>query len=275
MSADHAGSSPARPSVTDSQRPGLFSDERQNAILAEISQRGRVSVTSLAEQFSVVGETIRRDLAALERRGAVRRVHGGAIPAGRAAFESRIDARAKLMAAEKERIANAALAELPAEGSVFIEAGSTSSFLVSVMPSDRDLTIVTNAGYLATVLAQAGHHTVLSVGGRVRQRTLACVDDWALHALSGLRVNVAFLGTNGLSVDGGLTTPDLAEAAVKRATLAIGERTILLADHSKIGVASLARYGELHQIDVLITDTGLPEDDTQELEDAGLPVIRV
>lgn len=275
MSADHADSPAARQYVTDSQRPGLFSDERQNAILAEISQRGRVSVTSLAEQFSVVGETIRRDLAALERRGAVRRVHGGAIPAGRAAFESPIDARAKLMAAEKERIANAALAELPAEGSVFIEAGSTSSFLVSVMPSDRDLTIVTNGGYLASVLAQAGGHTVLSVGGRVRQRTLACVDDWALHVLSGLRVNVAFLGTNGLSVDSGLTTPDLAEAAVKRAMLAIAERTILLADHSKIGVASLARYGELHQIDMLITDTGLPEDDTQELEDAGLPVIRV
>lgn len=275
MSADRADSPAARQYVTDSQRPGLFSDERQNAILAEISQRGRVSVTSLAEQFSVVGETIRRDLAALERRGAVRRVHGGAIPARRAAFEPPIDARAKLMAAEKERIATAALAELPAEGSVFIEAGSTSSFLVSVMPSDRALTIVTNGGYLASVLAQDGGHTVLSVGGRVRQRTLACVDDWALGALSGLRVNVAFLGTNGLSVDGGLTTPDLAEAAVKRAMLAIAERTILLADHSKIGVASLARYGELHQIDMLITDTGLPEEDTQELEDAGLRVIRV
>ena len=120
------------------------------------------------------------------------------------------------MTAEKERIANAALAELPAEGSVFIEAGSTSSFLVSVMPSDRALTLVNNGGHLATVLAQVGNHTLLSVGGRVRQRTLACVDDWAPRALSGLRVNVAFLGTNGL------TTPDLAKAAVKRATLAIG-----------------------------------------------------
>jgi len=259
----------------DSQRPGLFSDERQNAILAEITQRGRVSVTSLAEQFSVVGETIRRDLAALEKRGAVRRVHGGAIPAGLAAFESPIGARAKLMAAEKERIVSAALAELPAEGSVFIEAGSTSSFLVNVMPSDRVLTVVTNSGYLASVLAQAGNLTVLSVGGRVRQRTLACVDDWALRTLSSLRVAVAFLGTNGLSVDGGLTTPDLAEAAVKRATLAVAARTVLLADHSKIGVVSVARYGELDQIDLLITDTGLPDEDTRELEGTGLHVIRV
>lgn len=275
MSADHADSCAATQYTTDSQRPGLFSDERQTAILTEISQRGRVSVTSLAEQFSVVGETIRRDLAALEKRGAVRRVHGGAVAAGRAAFESPIDARAKLMAAEKERIANAALAELPPDGSVFIEAGSTSSFLVSVMPSDRALTVVTNGGYLASVLARYGNLTVLSVGGRVRQRTLACVDDWALRVLSGLRVNIAFLGTNGISVEGGLTTPDLAEAAVKRATLAIAERTVLLADHSKIGVVSLARYGELDQIDLLISDAALPDEDTRELESTGLHVIRV
>jgi DeoR family fructose operon transcriptional repressor len=275
MSAHHDDTSAARQDVPDSQRPGLFSDERQNAILAEIIQRGRVSVTSLAEQFSVVGETIRRDLGALEKRGVIRRVHGGATLAGRAEFESPIHARANLMAGEKERIANAALAEMPVEGSVFVEAGSTSSFLASVMPSDPPLTIVTNGGYLASVLAQGGSHTVLSVGGRVRQRTLACVDDWALRTLSGLHVAVAFLGTNGISLDGGLTTPDLAEAAVKRATLAVGERTILLADHSKIGVASLTRYGELDQIDLLITDTGLPEEDAQELEGAGLSVIRV
>ena len=115
---------------------------------------------------------------------------------------------------------------------------------------------------------------MLLVGGRVRPRSLACVDDWALDTLSRLRVNVAFVGTNGLSIEKGLTTPDPAEAAVKRATMSIAQHTVMLADHSKIGVVSLLRYGELNQVHTLITDSGLPEDDAQDLQDAGLRVIR-
>jgi DeoR family fructose operon transcriptional repressor len=256
------------------ERPGLFSDERQDEILAQIRQEKRVSVTSLADRFAVVGETIRRDLADLERRGLIRRVHGGAIPVERVVFEPPIEARHDLMRPEKERIALAALAELPREGSVFIEAGSTTSFLAGVLPADCSLTIVTNGGYIATALARHPSLTVLAVGGRVRPRSLACVDDWALETLSRLRVNVAFLGTNGLSLESGLTTPDPAEAAVKRATLSIAQHTVLLADHSKIGVASLLRYGDPNQIHTLITDSGLSASQVRDLEDAGLRVMR-
>jgi DeoR family fructose operon transcriptional repressor len=274
LSTDHADASGDGPHGTEPQSPALFVDERQEAILAQIRREGRVSVTALADRFAVVGETIRRDLAELERRGAIRRVHGGAIAAGKISLEPPIEDRASLMTAEKERIATAALAELPAEGSIFIEAGSTPSYLANALPADRALTVVTNGGYIANALARHDNLTVLSVGGRVRPRSLACVDDWALDTLSRLHVDVAFLGTNGISVAGGLTTPDLAEAAVKRATLVIGARTVLLADHSKAGVVTLARYGELNQIDLFITDSGLPIEEMRELEDSGLPVIR-
>jgi DeoR family fructose operon transcriptional repressor len=256
------------------ERPGLFSGERQDEILTLIRQEKRVSVTSLADRFAVVGETIRRDLADLEQRGLIRRVHGGAIPVERVVFEPPIEARHDLMRTEKERIARAALAELPGDGSVFIEAGSTTWFLAGVLPADCSLTIVTNGGYIATALARHPGLTVLAVGGRVRPRSLACVDDWALETLSRLRVTVAFLGTNGISVENGLTTPDPAEAAVKRAMLSIAQHTVLLADHSKIGVASLLRYGDASQIHTMITDSGLPEGDRRELQDAGLRVVR-
>jgi DeoR family fructose operon transcriptional repressor len=269
---DARAGSTARP--RGGERPGLFSDERQAEILTLIRQEKRVSVASLADRFAVVGETIRRDLADLEQRGLVRRVHGGAIAAERVVSEPPIEARHDLMRPEKERIARAALAELPAEGSAFIEAGSTTWFLAGVLPADCHLTIVTNGGYIATALARHPGLTVLSVGGRVRPRSLACVDDWALETLARLRVNVAFLGTNGISLGNGLTTPDAAEAAVKRAMLSIAGHTVLLADHSKIGVASLLRYGEVSQVHTLITDSGLPGGDARELQDAGLRVVR-
>jgi DeoR family fructose operon transcriptional repressor len=278
LPTDKSPDGAARASSTGRQRdvgrPGLFSDERQEEILALIRQEKRVSVTSLADHFAVVGETIRRDLAELENRGLIRRVHGGAIPLERVTFEPPIEARHDLMRPEKERIALAALAELPGEGSAFIEAGSTTSFLAKVLPADCSLTIVTNGGYIASSLARQPNLTVLSVGGRVRSRSLACVDDWALETLSKLRVTIAFLGTNGISVENGLTTPDPAEAAVKRAMLSIAQYTVLLADHSKVGIASLLRYGELDQIDTLITDSGLPQSQERELQDAGIRIIR-
>ena len=127
------------------------------------------------------------------------------------------------MTEEKERIAKAALAELPTEGSVLLDAGTTTARLAELLPSDRDLTVVTNALPIALTLSVRPGLTLLLLGGRVRGRTLAAVDDWALQGLRDVNVDVAFVGTNGISVERGLTTPDPAEGAVKRAMIAAAE----------------------------------------------------
>ena len=115
---------------------------------------------------------------------------------------------------------------------------------------------------------------VLLIGGRVRGKTLATVDDWALRPLADLYVDVAFIGTNGCSVERGLTTPDPAEAAVKRAMIAASRRSVLLADHTKIGIDHFARFGSLDDVALLITDSGLDDAVTGELELAGLRIVR-
>lgn len=186
----------------------MYAEERQQEILRAARDAGRVDVVTLAERFGVTTETIRRDLTALERAGVLRRVHGGAIPVERLGFEPALAARDEVMTAEKERIAKAALAELPEDGSVVIDAGSTTSRLVQALPPDRELTVVVNSPPLATVLAARPNLTVLMLGGRVRGRTLATVEDWAIQQLSQLNVDVAFMATNGCSLAKGLTTPD-------------------------------------------------------------------
>jgi DeoR family fructose operon transcriptional repressor len=115
---------------------------------------------------------------------------------------------------------------------------------------------------------------VLQLGGRVRGRTLATVDDWALRPLADLYVDVAFIGTNGCTVEHGLTTPDPAEASVKRAMIGAARRVVLLADHSKIGNDYLARFGALTDLDLLITDSGLDADLAADVEAAGVRVVR-
>ncbi|MFD9634308.1 DeoR/GlpR family DNA-binding transcription regulator [Streptomyces violascens] len=253
----------------------MYAPERQQEILRIARESGRVDVLSLAETFQVTAETVRRDLKALDRAGLVRRVHGGAIPAGRLDFEPDLAERESTAADEKDRIARAALAELPAEGSVVLDAGSTIARLAAELPLDSGLTLVTHALPVAARLADHPAIDLHLVGGRVRHRTRAAVDAWALRAYGEIRADVAFLGANGFSVAHGLTTPDLAEAAVKRAAIGAARRVVLLADSAKHGQEHFARFGDMADVDLLITDRGLAPDDIAAIEAAGTDVITV
>lgn len=248
-------------------------EERLRAIVEATRADGRVDVSALATRFGVTTETVRRDLTALERKGLVRRVHGGAIPIDRLGFEPGVAARDAVQAAEKERIAKAALAELPTEGAVLLDAGTTTARLAELLPTDRELTIITHALPIAVSLSLRPDITLLLLGGRVRRRTQAAVDDWPLRLLAELYVDVAFIGTNGISVQRGLTTPDSAEAAVKRAIIRAARRTIVLADHTKIGVDHLVRFGNVPDVDMLITDTAADGGLIAKIEENGVRVV--
>ncbi|GAA3801438.1 DeoR/GlpR family DNA-binding transcription regulator [Sphaerisporangium flaviroseum] len=252
----------------------MYAEERQQEILRRARAIGRVDVVTLGEEFAVTTETIRRDLTVLERAGVLRRVHGGAIPVERLGFEPELAARDEVMTAEKERIAKAAVAELPEDGAIIIDAGSTTGRLVRILPADRELTVIVNSPPLATVLATRANLNVIMLGGRLRGRTLATVDDWALRPLSRLNVDVAFMAANGCSVAKGLTTPDPAEAAIKRAMIKAAKRSVLLADHTKFADTYLARFASVHEIDVVITDTGLDPATVADVVAAGPEVIR-
>jgi DeoR family transcriptional regulator, fructose operon transcriptional repressor len=251
----------------------VYAEERQQWIVETARANGRVDVSEIAETLDVTTETIRRDLKVLERHGLLRRVHGGAIPVERLGFEPGLAARDAVLTTEKERIAKAALAELPDEGSVLLDAGTTTSRLAEALPLDRELVVVTNGLPIAMSLSARPNVTVLLVGGRVRGRTLAAVDSWALAALADTYVDVAFVGTNGVSIERGLTTPDPGEAAVKRAMIASARRSVLLADHSKVGVDQLARFASLDDIDVVVTDAGLDDAYAERLRAAGPRVV--
>ncbi|MDA5145041.1 MULTISPECIES: DeoR/GlpR family DNA-binding transcription regulator [Streptomyces] len=252
----------------------MYAPERQQEILRLARDGGRVDVVSLAEEFQVTAETIRRDLKALDRAGLLRRVHGGAIPAGRLDFEPDLAERESTAADEKDRIARAALAELPAEGTLILDAGSTVARMAAAIPPDASLTVVTHSLPIAARLADHPGIQLHIVGGRVRHRTRAAVDAWALRAYGEIRADVAVVAANGFSAEHGLTTPDLAEAAVKRAALTAARRVVLLADSSKYAQEHFARFGALDDVDLLITDTGLTPEDAGDIERAGTEVVR-
>jgi DeoR family transcriptional regulator, fructose operon transcriptional repressor len=252
----------------------MYAEERLQLIVARARAQGRIDVTTLAAELDVTPETVRRDLTSLERQGLLRRVHGGAIPVERLGFEPAVGQRAEHNQEEKDRIAKAAIAELPVEGAILLDSGTTTARIAELLPLDCELTVVTNSLPIALTLSVRPNLQVLVTGGRVRSRTLAAVGDWAGDALASVRVDVAFLGANGVSATYGVTTPDQAEAAAKRAMIRAARRPIVVADHSKLGADYFARFGELAEIDTLITDTGADDDIVAELESGGLRVVR-
>jgi DeoR family fructose operon transcriptional repressor len=253
----------------------LYPQERHARILELVATRGRVEVTTLAEELDVTTETIRRDLTKLVRQGLVRRVHGGAIHVERLGYEPTLSVRGERFAAEKERIGRAARDFLPDGGSVLLDAGTTTMALARLLPQDRALTVVTNSIPAAGLLAAMPKVDFYMLGGRVRSRTAAAVGRWASAALADLVVDVAFIGTNGLSVENGLTTPNLEEANTKAAMIAASRRVVLLTDHSKVGAVHFCKFGDLDQLDVIVTDAGLDDETAERLVQSGPDVLRV
>jgi DeoR family transcriptional regulator, fructose operon transcriptional repressor len=253
----------------------VYAEERQQAIASLVIAKGRASVAELAEAYDVTTETVRRDLAVLDRAGLVRRVHGGAVPARALHLvESGVGERESTNADQKDRIAVAAVELLPADGaSVLLDAGTTTARIAAQLPADRELVVVTNSVPIAARLAAMPQVTLQLLGGRVRGLTQAAVGDQALRVLETLRVDIAFIGTNGISVRHGLSTPDSDEAAVKRAMVQAANYVVVAADSSKVGREDLVSFATIADVDTLITDAAIPAADRDELTELGVEVV--
>src|SRR4051794_13192756 len=161
----------AQPRAADpSEVSVLYPEERQQAIAALVAERGRVAVTAVADQFGVTTETVRRDLAILERAGMLRRVHGGAVPSGALTMvEPGLGERHGTRAEHKRQIARAALGLLPGrEGSLIPAGGPPPPALADILPADRRLYVATNSAPIAARLSASSGITLHLLGGRVR-----------------------------------------------------------------------------------------------------------
>ena len=252
----------------------MKADERQRQILVRARTDGRVEVGSLASDLAVAEETVRRDLRELVERGVLQRVHGGAYPVESAGFESTVKHRATSLVAEKRRIAASAVERLHGAETVYIDEGITPQFVAEALRPQAPTTVVTSSLLAAGALADTPDITVLLLGGRMRSRTLATVDHWALRMLDDLVIDLAYLGANGISREHGLTTPDPAVAAVKAQVVARSRRRVFVGLHTKFGVSSFCRFAEVSDFEALVTDTGLSPGEARRFSVLGAHVIR-
>jgi DeoR/GlpR family transcriptional regulator of sugar metabolism len=245
-------------------------------MLEHIRRIGRVGVSELAERLQISVETVRRDLKVLDDHGLVSRTHGGAFPTDGARYETSLGLRAGLRVPDKRRIAGAAIQHLGSAQTIFVDEGFTPQLVAKGLTAlNRPLTVITPSLGAATILATAEHSTVIQLGGRVREQTRGTVDHWAIDMLSSMVIDLAILGTNGICLQRGLTTPEPAVQALKQRVVQVSARRLLVGISAKFGVTSFCRFADIADCEKIITDNKLTAYEAQRFSELGPEVIRV
>jgi len=237
----------------------VLASQRRATIAALVAESGAVRVADLVQHLGVSDMTVRRDIEQLAREGLVERVHGGALAVGgRSSEEPGFTVKSGLMTREKEAIAAAAAALVEPGASIGISAGTTTFEFARAVRGVPDLTVVTNSIPVAQLLHESGTpgQTVVLTGG-VRTPSDSLVGPVADQAIAALHFDVLFLGVHGISVEAGLSTPNLAEAETNRRLVQSARRVVVVADHTKWGTVGLSSFAALDQVDTLVTDAGL------------------
>ncbi len=260
---------------TGAKHGEVFSRERQEDIARLVSEEGRVLVRDLAARFRVSTVTIRKDLAALEQEGRLRRAHGGALLPDRDGPEPAFELRERLQKDEKARIGAAAAALVDDGDSIVMDASST-GLAVARRIRERggwsQLTVITNGLRIATELAATQGITVLMTGGRVRWQAMSVVGHLGDGLFDRINVQTAFVGAAGFTLDAGLSDATDEEAQIKRSMVAAARRVIAIVDHTKWQRVAFATFCRTDEIDAVLTDDRAPADMVGELRARGIEV---
>jgi DeoR/GlpR family transcriptional regulator of sugar metabolism len=245
----------------------MLIEERRRHILSQVQTRGIVSLRELAEQLATSEVTVRRDLQAMAADGLLRRTHGGA-----ALLDGLAAQEADQQAAGKAAIAELAAGLVQAGDSILLGPGRTTLAMARLLASLPELTVVTNSVPVTQALMHVQQVDLVMMGGNLRRSIQALVGPVAEQNAAGLRVSQVFLSGEGVTVERGLTTPNLFAAATDQALAAAARQVVVLADSAKIGRETMCQTVPCAGIDVLITDSGADAVELDRLRGAGVDV---
>lgn len=247
--------------------------QRMADILDAIAERGEVSLGDLTDLFHGSAATIRRDLTVLADQGLIVRTHGGAKAVGSIA-ELPVALRDTRFQDAKRRIALATALRIPRERhAVALSGGTTTTGVARELVNHADLTIVTNSLSIASLVSSYPRLKVVMTGGILRPQSLELVGVLAEGTFSAVNISTAILGADGVSASAGITTHDETEARTNHAMVAKAQRTIVVADGSKVGRSALAQMAEASDVAMLITDDSADPVVLEELRALGVEVV--
>lgn len=259
----------------------MSSDKRADQILRELRHRGSISLDELIDQLGASAASIRRDLAKLQKKGLVRRTHGGATLVEPLLYEpfrydSLFQTRVQHRSAEKRRIGLAAAELIEEHETIGFTAGTTTTQVARAVRNRHNLRVITNAVNIAMELCNCAGLQTFVTGGFVQWAgSFSLMGQAAINFLNEIYMDKVFVSVCGIDVTRGITVIEPEEALTFRAMIRQAKKVIVVADSSKLGVVAPARICPISEIQTLITDTRAREDTIALFAEQGVEVRRV
>lgn len=260
--------------MNDSTTETIFQEERLDKILDLLDENKRLLTNVLADQLNTTSATIRKDLTILEKKGLLKRTHGGAVKSKKLYSGLALSEKEKIGIDEKRKLVKEA-AKLISEGdTIILDSGSTTSLLAKEIKLLKGVTVITNAMNIASDLVHTDIEVIL-IGGSLLKETLTLVGPLADEMLKKISSGKLFIGVDGIDFEIGLTTPNILEANTTRVMMGISGEVILLTDSSKFGRRSLGVICQVGEIDKMITTKQLSESELNLCKESSVEVIIV
>jgi len=246
--------------------------ERQRFILASLAERRVLSIAELMELLGVSHMTVRRDIEQLEKAGRVMSVSGGVKLPEHLAFEPSHVFKSGVEHERKARIGRTAVALVPPNATVYIDAGTTALEVAHNLLDRSDLSVVTNDFVVAAFLVANSTCPLYHTGGQIERDNQSCVGNEAAEAIARFNFDIAFISASSWVIRG-ISSPSPLKRAVKVAAVNNARRSVLVTDSSKYGMVAAFNVLALDAFDTVVTDAGLSQSVVEEIERLGVKVI--
>lgn len=230
----------------------MLTEERKKYILDSLALHGIVKNVDLIQQLHSSQTTIRRDLQELEDEGLLQRIHGGAQQISSLKQEDSMSVKSTKNVQEKQMIGQTAAKQVTPYETIFLDAG-TSTYAMIPFLQGKPIQVITNSIYHANQLVDLDIPTTM-LGGRIKQTTKAAVGMSVYQQVERMQFDKCFIGTNGIHLEAGFTTPDQEEATLKQLVIQQSQQAYLLADHTKFDQIFFATFATIEETNYLITD---------------------
>lgn len=247
--------------------------ERHKIIKEQLQLNGYVRVQDLAEQLGVTGATIRKDLRILESQNILIRTHGSASPVKPHVMDISVDVKASQNRDKKIIIAQAAQELITPDDAIILASGSSVTAFAEILTPVNMINVVTPSLGIALILNEKENVKVMLLGGEMYKNSMSVRGSYTEAGLVNVSCSKLFIGCDGINLETGITCSNLAEASLTTAMMKSCTQTVVLADSSKFGRRGFGKIGNIEDIDIIVTDSGIPSTMRKKIEDLGVQIL--
>ena len=248
---------------------------RRSEMLKILNKQDNISVSDLSQMFGVSEVSIRNDLSHLELKGLLIRTRGGAIKKQPVNFDLSLNQRLKKFFKEKQKIGRKAVEYIKEGDTIVMDSGSTTLKIAKNLDKFKQIKLITNSLPIAEMVADYEGVEVIIPGGVMRPEMRSLVGPMAERNLLQYYCDIAFLAVDGIDCDYGISTPVVFEATFCKTMIDIAKRVIVVSDSSKFQRRSFVKIASMDEIDMIITDQGIPEEQRAKLEKMQIDLVLV